>query len=79
MLLYFHSYNSLTCLFTNVINSFSFQALSAALSLGAVFTVVYLDDENRKLKERIEAIKGKNYGAHILANCLAVNPLLLMF
>ena len=46
--------------------------ISAALSLGAVFAVVYLDEENRKLKERVESLEGKNYGAAITANCQAV-------
>ena len=51
----------------------TFQVISAALSLGAVFTVVYLDEENRKLKERVESLEGKNYGAAITANCQAVS------
>ena len=50
-----------------------FQMISVFISLAAATSVFYLNDNNLKLKKRVEDLEGKGYGDAIISNCQAVS------
>ena len=54
-------------------NTFCFQIISVFISLAAATSVFYLNDNNLKLKKRVEDLEGKGYGNAIISNCQAVS------
>ena len=47
--------------------------ISVFISLAAATSVFYLNDNNLKLKKRVEDLEGKGYGDAIISNCQAVS------
>ena len=54
-------------------NMLCFQIISVFISLAAATSVFYLNDNNLKLKKRVEDLEGKGYGNAIISNCQAVS------